>query len=74
MTKGTGRYADDPRVDRFVHWALAGCVVLGLGWFQTTVSTLATTVGELKTAVAILGVSQKRVDDHESRLRVLESK
>lgn len=74
MTKGTGRYADDPRIDRFVHWALAGCVLAGLGWFQTTVSTLATTVGELKTAVAVLGERQKRVDDHEVRIRALEKR
>ena len=71
---GTGRYSDDPRLDRAMHWALAGLVTAGLFWFHNTLQALSSTVGDLKGAVLVLKVSQDRVTDHEARIRTLENK
>ena len=87
--KGTGRYADDPRVDRAASWALALAATVSLAagaWFfrglQSSVEELGDTVGQLAVEVAVLRVERKsladllRVEIRELRGRVsaLESK
>jgi hypothetical protein len=66
----TGRYSDDPRIDRAASWALgiAAVTSLSLGaWFfrglQTSMNELGVTVGELATEVAVLRVERKSLAD-----------
>lgn len=81
MTKGTGRYADDPRVDKIVTWAfsIVFVVLLGVAGFfcrslLASVEGLKDTVAELTLKVAVLQVSQSAIADHETRIRALEAK
>ena len=87
MTKTTGRYADDPRVDRLASWGLniAAIVALAIGgWFFRGVSASMDTLGEsvqgLKTEVAVMRAERKgemalqaqRISDLDTRVTALE--
>lgn len=61
-TKATGRYADDPRVDRFMYWAMAGAAALliaGTGWLGGSMVELGDSVAALTLEVAVMRVERK---------------